>query len=373
MKKIFSTQLVFALFILRILLLNNMVVAQMSTGPLSGSVFTDDNVIGVYTFGSSGNADASDNNRASASAILSVLSGDTHYLKASGFGFSIPAGCLIKGIFVEIEKSASNISLLATVADNSVRLIKGGAIAGTDHSLSGNWPSSESYYSYGGASDLWGTGWTVADINSPNFGVAFSGSIVGLVGLFPSVRIDHIRVTVHYDFIIVPLSIINFSAITTNNHSTDLTWTTAGNDEAALIRVQRSSNGSDWINLHEQHGEVSSTNGLYQYTDASCHDHTAFYRLQVQHASGSISYSPVLKVNFSLVKFNLYPNPAPDYVFIQYSGEVRTVGCTGADGRQRALKYVQAGNGAYKVNVQSLPPGLYVLRVNESSGLFLKN
>jgi hypothetical protein len=347
--------------------------AQMTAGPQSGSVFSDDNVIGSYVFGSPPNAAASDNNRSSASAILSVLTGDTHYLKASGFGFSIPSGSIIKGIFVEIEKSASNISILASVEDNSVRLIKGGTIVGTNHKLSGNWPTSESYYGYGSSTDLWGTTWTVADINSSNFGIAFSSSIVGVVGLFPSARVDHMRVTVSYDFIIVPLTIIDFSAIKNTDHSASLKWTTANTDEAALVRVQRSKNGSDWVTLHEQQGEIASTDRTYQYNDAGYRDNTAFYRLQVQHASGSISYSQVVRVNFTALQLSLYPNPSSDYIFLQFKGAIASVRCLTPDGRQKLLNYVQAGNGLYKMNIQQLPPGLYVLQVNESNCLFLKN
>jgi hypothetical protein len=351
----------------------NTSIAQVTAGPNSGSTFSDDNVIGSYVFSSPSNAAASDNNRSSASAIISVLSGDTHYLKASGFGFSIPSGTLIKGIHVEIEKSAANINILAWIEDNSVRLIKGGTIVGTNHKLSGTWPTSESYYDYGSSTDLWGTTWTAADINSSSFGVSFSSSIVGVIGVLPSARVDHIRVSVSYTFIVVPLTLIDFSAIKNNDHSASLKWTTANTDENAIIRVQRSKDGSDWTTLHEQQGEIATTERTYQYTDASYRDNTAFYRLQIQHTSGSISYSQVVKVNFSALQLSLYPNPSSDYVFIQYKGVVKSVRCTTADGRQQSLTYVQAGNGLYKMNIQQLPPGLYMLQVSESSSLFIKN
>jgi hypothetical protein len=367
--RLVAMPLLFALYIF----LPNLARAQMTAGPRSGSVFSDDNVIGSYVFGSTANAGVSDNNRSSASAILSVLSGDTHYLKASGFGFSIPTGSIIKGIFVEVEKSASNVSILASIEDNSVRLIKGGTIVGTNHKLSGTWSTSESYHGYGNSTDLWGTTWTVADINASNFGIAFSSSIVGIIGLFPSARIDHMRITVSYDYIIVPLNIINFSAVTANDHSATIKCTVANADETAFIRIQRSTNGSDWITLHEQQGDPAPTEKTYQYTDAGCRDNTAFYRLQVQHALGSVSYSQVVKVNYPPVMLNLYPNPAQDHVIVRYGGEIKSISCANADGSQVTLKYMDAGNGSCKINIQSLPAGLYILRVNESSRLVLKN
>lgn len=89
--------------------------AQYSTqGPLNGSIFSDDNSIGDFSFSSPGNAVSSDNSRASASALLTLLNGNTHYLKITGFGFSIPALASVTGIKVEVEKSAIGINIFAT-------------------------------------------------------------------------------------------------------------------------------------------------------------------------------------------------------------------------------------------------------------------
>jgi len=77
-----------------------------SQGAFSGSIFSDDNATGVYTFNTPSNAAASDNNRTFAAALIGLLSGTTHYLKATSFGFSIPSSANICGIELQIEKSA---------------------------------------------------------------------------------------------------------------------------------------------------------------------------------------------------------------------------------------------------------------------------
>src|ERR1041385_523207 len=93
--------------------------SQYSTqGALNGSVFSDDNSTGDFSFNIPGNAVTSDNVRSSASALVTLFNGNTHYLKVTGFGFSIPALASVTGIRVDVEKSAAGINILATVKDN---------------------------------------------------------------------------------------------------------------------------------------------------------------------------------------------------------------------------------------------------------------
>jgi hypothetical protein len=132
----------------------------------------------------------------------------THYLKATNFGFSIPPGATILGIKVDIEKSRTG-GFFGEVRDSRLRIVKNGAIGTTDKAATGtNWPTSDTYSSYGtGTTDMWGETWTVADINSANFGVAFSA--VGSTGSTNrTANVDHVRITVYYtkQFYILNLS-----------------------------------------------------------------------------------------------------------------------------------------------------------------------
>jgi hypothetical protein len=344
-----------------------------SSGARSGTVFSSDGtVFSDYPYSSPVNASASDNVRALGSATLSLLTGNTDYLKATGFGFSIPVTASICGIVVEVEKSASGINIFATVSDNSVRLIKNGTITGSNYATGTTWTSTDAYEMYGGISNLWGTTWSPADINSANFGLAFSAGIHGLIALLPSARIDHVRITVHYFNMILPLTLLNFSALTQNDHSAKIQWTTANNDEVAAFGIQRKIAGSDWQTLSTQSSEINQNNKAYQYTDANCTTNTAFYRLQIKHASGSISYSEIAPVKWNQDRMMVYPNPATDYLFIQSKQIPQTITCTGIDGRNWKLNYKQNGSGLYKVNISALPRGTYIATINEEKKLFIK-
>lgn len=122
-------------------------------------------------------------------------SSNSMYLMVTNFGFAIPSGATITGITVEIEHYAGHRKM----RDNSVMLTKNGSsYTGSDYASGSTWGNGyDQVYTYGSTSDLWGTTWTQAEINSSNFGVGisaenFSSSRTG------TAYIDDITITVEY-------------------------------------------------------------------------------------------------------------------------------------------------------------------------------
>lgn len=112
----------------------------------------------------------------------------SHYLKASSFNNSIPAGCTVTGIKVGIKKWCASGAL---VKDQIVRLGPGGTIGGNNYAaVNAAWPSSLTWVEYGGSTDLWG-------YSASTFG---SGTINGTsMSVFLSVRSDNIGVYGYVD------------------------------------------------------------------------------------------------------------------------------------------------------------------------------
>ena len=163
-----------------------------SAGPNNPAASANDAGVGTIAWTNVGNALASDDARSS--AALPALNA-SNYLKVTGFSFSIPDTAMVNGIVVEAEKRQSGLT--GNIRDNAVRIVKGGVIGSADRSSASDWPTSDSYSSYGSASDLWGAGWAPSDINSSNFGVAISAQETsGLVSR--TAEVDHVRVTVYY-------------------------------------------------------------------------------------------------------------------------------------------------------------------------------
>jgi hypothetical protein len=156
-----------------------------SQGPLSPATVADDASYGNVAWSRPGNAKAADNVYATNAA-----SATTHYLKATNFGFTIPPGATILGIVVQFEIKDDGTEW----QEDSVRIVKGGAIGSIGRSRSAAIPDSDEYRSRGSSTDLWGETWTSGNINATNFGFVIAVAGIG----FGSVSVDHMRVTVHY-------------------------------------------------------------------------------------------------------------------------------------------------------------------------------
>lgn len=157
-------------------------------GPNNAATLANDSLLGLIAMSNPTNAQLSDD--AYVTAVL-ALGQTSQYLKATGFNFTIPLDAMITGITVEVERSATALSALS---DSSVRLVQGGVISGDNKAAAGTWPTTDTYQTYGSATDLWGLSLTPADINASNFGVVFSAA----AALAATLQIDHIRITVSY-------------------------------------------------------------------------------------------------------------------------------------------------------------------------------
>ncbi len=154
-----------------------------TAGPNNGATFVDDASVGTVAWNNPGNVQTSNNVYADAGFSI----GTSHYLKATNFGFNIPFSD-VKGIQVDVERNSGGAT------DSSIKIVKAGVITGTNKSAGAAWPGTDTYASFGSASDLWGTTWNFSDINNSGFGVVISAAI----STGSSTNIDHIRITVTY-------------------------------------------------------------------------------------------------------------------------------------------------------------------------------
>ena len=150
--------------------------------PSSGTTIADEG----YAWTNPGNTLSSNNSYAQ----LSGSSSTSDSLVATSFGFAIPAGATILGITVEVERKLTS----GTPQDKLFQLRLSGVNKGTAKSPETALPASDTYKSQGSASDLWGTTWTVANINDSTFGVRVKYNTGSSYG----VDVDHIRITVDY-------------------------------------------------------------------------------------------------------------------------------------------------------------------------------
>lgn len=130
---------------------------------------------------------------------------ETNYLVCKNLDSNIPNDATIEGIRIYIDRYNSFTGDgTVTIKDDAIYLTKNGTdTVGSNKSTGATWSSTDTdtYISFGGVSDLWGTSWTASEINNDNFGVMIGPTIefYGLTGENGgSAKIDHVYVEITY-------------------------------------------------------------------------------------------------------------------------------------------------------------------------------
>jgi hypothetical protein len=179
-------------------------IAVVSSVKSSGTL-ANDAAVGTKSWSNPSYAASSNNSRAVSTGSQSTTDSSqttySNYLKASNFAFNIPATAHIVGIMVSIERQAQYSEANTHTRDYQVSIVKADGSIGSANKAdtSTNWPTSDAYKNYGGATDLWDETWTPADINDADFGAVletrfYSYNSPGA----PDAQVDHISITVYY-------------------------------------------------------------------------------------------------------------------------------------------------------------------------------
>jgi hypothetical protein len=319
----------------------------------------------TYAFDDPLNARVNDGYWATASSVLQLL-GDrqTEYLQVKDFGFNIPTAASICGIEVNVIRSATNVDLVlhtASVKDYDVRVMKTGGPVGTNAYTTTEWPSSDGTATYGGNGALWGTTWSPADVNSPDFGFSISAKIHGTATLFPTAQINYITITVYY---LNPGTLtqqaLQFQITNGANHSAVLSWKSNAADEGALFAVERSVNGIKWQPV-QCPPKQNFTSPVFTFTDAQPLPGQSFYRLKIIGASGDERYSTIQPFEFIDHLFlECYPNPITNIV--QIAGIIPGEPVMLSDMYGKCLFQSRpALNNLMQLDVAHLQAGMYVI------------
>ena len=166
-----------------------------SAGPLLPTFATGNtNTVGggTRTWTNPGFIVAADGNNALCAFL--ALNASSNDLVGFGFGFGVPATAVIDGILLEINYVQTVGA--GSIQEKNVKLMKAGVAVGSDLSTGATLPGTAATASYGGASNLWGTTWTPADINDNNFGAVFVCQ--DSAGLSATAGVDFFRITVFF-------------------------------------------------------------------------------------------------------------------------------------------------------------------------------
>ena len=149
-----------------------------TAGPNYATVGADDSGVGTLTWGNPTYGVANDGEVGYVTKVAETPPSYSHYLKGTGFGFSIPTNATINGVTLAISRKRSSLGT-PYCYDYIVSLIKGGTISGDNKAdTSTNWPTASTDKTYGGSADMWGLSLSPSDINASNFGATLSCRLV---------------------------------------------------------------------------------------------------------------------------------------------------------------------------------------------------
>lgn len=306
-----------------------------------------------------------DGSQASIATPLASIGDYTDYLVVTNFNFSIPAGVVIEGITVNVNRNSSNPS---GTKDYSVKIIKNGALTGNDLSVSSSWASSPSSQVYGGASNLWGTTWDSDAINSADFGIAVSFKKSGGASAITT-YIDDISIKVTYSSMTLPVKLTSFTARQKDN-KIQLEWTTASEINNDYFTVERTENGVTF----EEVATVKGTGNSSSPHIYSAYDHhpifgNAYYRLKQTDYDGKFEefdmISVAVDVNTSKCKFKILPNPCRGHcnvMITECDSKDVSVALIDALGNEVYSRVPITGDNTFSIDTENnLKPGIYIV------------
>lgn len=224
--------------------------------------------------------------------------------------------------------------------------------------------------------DLWGQTYVMwrADQDAPwqALTTTGSGSIITASGLASFGEFG-----VGYFNRAVPVTLLTFAGRALSN-SIELRWTTSQEANILSYDIQKQV-GNNWENIGNVLSVASSTKNEYVFNDINPSSGMNLYRLRINSATESVTYSDVVKImysnNVNVVHPNV-PNPVRDYTIIRYelsSPAAVQISVFDAYGRQvSVLENARRAPGSYQVRWEAgnVPSGNYYYRAVIGSEVF---
>ena len=165
----------------------------------------------------------------------------------------------------------------------------------------------------------------------------------------------------------LPIKLISFSATRQNNQA-QLTFSTATEENNDFFAIERSGNGTDFRTIGKVNGAGTTTSiQNYTFTDETPLSGINYYRLKQVDFDGQFTYSPVVNVVFdNKAGIRLAPTPVQDQLRVELDEMFQDDAqwqLYDFAGRLVQTGVLSAENMVFNVEVGSLTPGNYVIRV----------
>lgn len=341
-------------------------------GPRNAVSFTNNLALSTPPWTNVSNAQLSDDNYATVEQFVPSFNNvSSNFLIFLNPKFNIPGGAVICGIQIDVERNATGLLPGSSVTDNSIKIVKGGQLIGTEQAIGSAWPSTDTYASYGGNTDLWGTTWTAENINATDFGFAISVNLSnGADSGFLAAQVDHIRATVFYN-IILPITLKSFNAKQILN-KVKLEWVTASEFNNKCFLAERSTNNLSWTTIDSLPGSGYSDKDKYYVAYDNFPEAVNYYRLKQVDFEGKVSISKIIKIKKtgnSTSSASVSPNPVSSVLTISSTDEIKDVHFFNTNSVEVFPPVYKTQRLSRIYDVKQLSTGIYFSRIYTVNGV----
>lgn len=169
--------------------------------------------------------------------------------------------------------------------------------------------------------------------------------------------------------VVLPVKFLDFTGELLPDATVKLDWTAAIDQQHDFFEVQRSADGVNFTSIG-----TGPRVAPYEFIDGNPFNGKNFYRIKQVDKDGTATYSKI--ISFTIRKnhiVSIFPNPATDAVFIRMNNtasETLQVELSDVQGRviYRKAYTTDPVNASVKIDLKSLDPQVYILKVTNEKG-----
>ena len=162
---------------------------------------------------------------------------------------------------------------------------------------------------------------------------------------------------------LLPLELLEFTARNAGRYN-QVSWRVNQDGKDAVYVLERSADGRFFKPLTEIFSSRRNV-ASHQWNDNTPLSPFGYYRLHVKYGTGSI-YSGVVRVSYNKLKAALYPNPAGDWIVINFSNKSSDTELEVVNMNGTVLRKHIVNNDLFHIGVSDLSPGYFFVRIRSS-------
>lgn len=165
----------------------------------------------------------------------------------------------------------------------------------------------------------------------------------------------------------LPLNLLHFTG-EKDNGAVRLIWETDNEVNTSHFIIERSADGIYFQALGRVNAKNRPGRQGYHFADVQPRSGANYYRLQQYDLDGRFVFSTVVLIRFDKTENDLlvFPNPAMHTISFVYPGSSHSLQVSVYDLKGRLVKEERrAAAQRMEFNIESLPPGMYQLRIND--------